>query len=93
MADTPLSTLKRSVASPVAGSPVKEPWRLRSPKTKSLLEVRISGPTPSVTVAPPARRPLKLSVTASPPEAVETISLAPPRARSAAAESLARLSM
>jgi hypothetical protein len=48
MAETPLSTLKRNVSSPVAGSPVRAPSRFLLPKIKSMPGTSIgSGPTPT----------------------------------------------
>jgi hypothetical protein len=61
---------------------------------RSRLEVSIgSGPTPRTIETPPGRRPLKVTATVLPPEAVIRITLAPPSACRAAAGSEALLSM
>src|ERR1700757_4213596 len=82
MADTPLSALKRSVSSPVAGFPVKAPSSLRPPNMRSTPETSIgSGPTPRTIETPPGRSPLKVLATVFPPDAVIRTTLAPPSAR------------
>src|SRR5215468_7388242 len=88
MADTPLSALKRSVESPVAGSPVNAPSSLRLPNMRSMAETSIgSGPTPRTIETPPGCNPLKVSATVFPPDAVIRTTLAPPRACRASAGS------
>jgi hypothetical protein len=44
-----------------------------------------SGPTPTTIETPPGRRPLKVSATVFPPDAVIRTTLAPPRACRASA--------
>src|SRR5262249_23062491 len=52
-----------------------------------------SGPTPRSMETPPGRRPLNVSAIVLPPEAVMTMTLAPPSACKATAGSVAALSM
>jgi len=92
MADTPLSALKRSVASSVAGFPVRVPSSLRLSNMRSMLETSIgSGERPTTIETPPGRRPLKVAATVLPPEAVIRMTLAPPSACRASAGSVAAL--
>src|SRR5262249_6003831 len=94
IADTLLSALKRRVAPPFAGLPVSDRASLRSPKRRSGRVISIgSAPTPTLMETPPGRRPLKVSATVLPPEAVTRMTLAPPSACRAAAGSVAALSI
>jgi hypothetical protein len=65
MAATPVSTLNFSVASPVAGSPVKAPSIERLAKSRSDVETSIgSRAAPSVMILPRGRKPFTICATA-----------------------------